>query len=971
MTTIKQILLASAAGTAFLLPLAAVADAQSVVPKPGDGVVAVSPDQKQTDDSAGQIVVTGSRVVTNGMASPTPVTTVATQTLLKGTPSNLPDALNKLPQFQATLSGQQNPSSAAGNRTANTLNLRNFGAQRNLVLFNGLRVPATTSAGEVDVNVLPQILVQRVDVVTGGASAVYGSDAVTGVVNFIVDKAFTGLKATAQGGISSRGDNASWKAGVAVGTYLDHDRRAHVEVSFEHFDSHGIGNMYDRPTGRQVYTATGAGTAANPFALTVNGRASLYTAGGLITSGPAALVGRNFASDGILLPFVKGADTGSAGVQSGGDGYVFNDVPLYAPLRTDQAYGRFDLAAGDDFSVYADFGYSQAASHNDYLPFGTNGLGSGVSASATILSGNPFLPATVQAALTAAGASGFTVAKYESSDSTIKPTGNDSLTRNVMATGGVEGKLFGRFAWNAGVRYGRTNQRVVNTNNINAARFAAALDAVIDPATNRVVCQVSLTANASRFPGCTPINLLGPTAVTQSAASYIQNDTKSNLISRQVSYFAGIAGDVFSTWAGPVRMSISGEYRDVRLRNVSTAEPLTRADCTGLRANCLPSTAEYLGQTNASFRASQTVKEAAVELLVPLLANVPFVRRLEVNGAGRYTDYSTSGSVKTWKLGLSWALTDELRLRATRSRDIRAPTLFDLFRPASQSIFGFADLHTGVTQSVASRSQGNSNLVPEIGKTVTVGAIYRPEWFRGFTVSVDYYDIKLNKAITNVAGTSAATQRLCEDSGGTSPYCALYIRPGPFSDRSAANTATTVLTQSLNVAKLSTQGVDFEADYDLAANRLVPSMAGAFSLRFLGSYQPKLLSQQTIGGTVQNLAGVNGVSKLRLNLMASYSSNGIGVTILERWKSHQRAYADPIISTIPTVPSYSYTDVTLEYKLKGVGDDFTLFLNVQNLFDKRAPILGGPAGAPGLQWSGGFGYDVVGRYFTAGIRTKF
>ncbi len=919
----------------------------------------VAPDQPAAGQGPGDIVVTGSRVVTNGNASPTPLTIVSNEQLLKQAPSNIPDALNKLPQFQPTLSGQQNPSSASGNRTANTLNLRNFGAQRNLILFNGLRVPATTSAGEVDINVLPQILIQRVDVVTGGASAVYGSDAVTGVVNFVVDRKFTGVRANGQFGISSRGDNDQWKVGIAAGTYLGSDERVHVEASYEHFDSQGIPNMFDRPTGREVYTATGAGSAANPFALTINGRATIYTAGGLITSGPAPLVGQNFATNGVLTPFVAGTPTGTNGVQSGGDGYVFNDVPLYAPLETDQAYGRFDVQISDTVSAFFDLAYSQSRSANGYLPFGTNGL------PGTILSGNAYLPLSVQAALAVASAPSFTISKFQAAGTGIAPTGNDSKTNNVLLTTGFEGKVFDRFDWNVGLRYGRTDQRVINTNNINAAKFAAALDAVVNPATGTIVCQVSLTASASLYPGCVPINLFGPTAVTPAAADYIQEDTRYNLINRQVSYTAGISGDLFSTWAGPVRASLSGEYRDIRVSNYSSAQPLTRATCTGLRANCLPTTAEYLGVTTASFSARQNVKEAAVEALVPLLADVPLIHRLELNGAARYTDYSTSGSVKTWKLGLSWEVSDDLRFRATRSRDIRAPTLFDLFRPASEAPFGFNDLHTGITRTVASRSQGNSNLVPEIGKTLTVGAVYKPHWLPGFSASVDYYDIKLDKAVTNVAGTSAAIQRLCEDSNGTSPYCALYVRPLPFSDRSAANFPTTVLSQSLNVAKLSTKGVDFETNYSFGA------AAGRFDLRFLGSYQPKLLTQAIIGGVITNSAGVNGVSKLRLNLSIAYSNDTWSATINERWKSKQAPYAAPIVYTIPVTPSYSYTDVTLEYKLKGIVDDATLFFNVQNLFDKDPPIFGGPAGAPGLQFSSGFGYDVVGRFYTAGVRTKF
>ena len=920
-----------------------------------------APDQAAVQD----IIVTGSRVVTNGNASPTPLTIVTTQALLKQTPSNLPDALNKLPQFAQTNAGQARNGSGGGVQTANTLDLRNFGPQRNLILFNGLRVPSTTSGGGVDLNVLPQMLISRVDVVTGGVSAVYGSDAVTGVVNFVVDNKFNGIKMNAQGGVSSRGDNESWKVGVAAGADLG--ERGHVVFSYEHFDSNGIPSHLDRKGSRSIPTVTGAGSAANPFVLTQNGRASIYTNGGLIVVGPAWLLGQDFTSNGVLTPFANGLPTGSAGLQSGGGGLYFGEAQLFVPLVTDQAYGRVDYDLTDDLTAYVDVGLSQSRSRNGFLPFGTNGLaGGGGRSGALILSGNAFLPASVQSTLTTSGAPSFVLSKYESGDSPIEGNGNRNRTRNILATTGLEGKVFGGMNWNAAVRYGRTNQRVINPGSINASRFAAAIDAVVNPANGQIVCQVSLTANASLFPGCVPINLFGPTATSVAAADYVTDDTRQNLINEQTSFTFGLSGDIFSTWAGPVRASVSGEYRDVRATGLSTADPLDRADCTGLRANCAQGiTPAYFGYTSGPFKAKQNIKEIAMELLVPLVADVPFIRKFEVNGAARYTDYSTSGSVETWKVGANWEVSNELRFRATRSRDIRAPSLFELFRAPSASLFGFTDLHTGVTRTVTSQAQGNPNLVPEVARTLTIGAVYKPEWLPRFSLSVDYYNIKLKKAITAIAGTSVAIQRLCEESNGLSPFCSLYIRPGPFSDRSPANTATTVLTQSLNVARQTTKGIDIEANYNFDLGK------GRVDLRLLAAHQPKLLVQQLPGGTIINNAGVNGLSKTRVNFTLAYSDDDWGLTINQRWQSKQKAYAAPIVSQVPSASAYAYTDVTLEYKLPSVGNGTSLFVNVQNLFDKDPPIFGGTAGAPGLINPYGFGYDIVGRYFTAGVRTTF
>jgi len=217
---------------------------------------------EQDQAAPADIVVTGSRIVRNGDTLPTPVTVVTTDSLLKTSPSNIPDGLKKLPAF-ANSRGTAVQGDATDNATGAYLNLRGFGIQRNLILLDGHRVAPTSYTGAVDTNVLPQMLMSRVDVVTGGASAVYGSDAVSGVVNFVLDKKFTGLKVEANSGISSRGDAFSWRAAAAFGTNFANDR-GHFMASFEHFDQKGI-LKEARASGRDGYGVVGSGTAANPF----------------------------------------------------------------------------------------------------------------------------------------------------------------------------------------------------------------------------------------------------------------------------------------------------------------------------------------------------------------------------------------------------------------------------------------------------------------------------------------------------------------------------------------------------------------------------------------------------------------------------------------------------------------------------------------------------------------------------------
>ena len=309
--------------------------------------------------SGEEIVVTGSRVITNGNNSPTPVTVVATETIQQVTPSNIPDGLNRLPVFSGS-SNQSSLGAAERNFSGNYLNLRNVGAGRSLILFDGHRFPPTTTDNLVDTNTIPQMLIQRVDVVTGGASAVYGSDAITGVVNFITDRKFNGLKVNIQGGQSSRNDNTSMRAGAAIGFPVGD--RGHFEASLEHYDSEGIDSKLSRAYGRAVYSTQGtvpatpgnplrqAGTAANPYGLIRDTRLTNFSRFGIIKNGIFA--DQVFGGpNNTLRPFAHGAPTGTNGVESGGDG-TFYDSTLQASLRSTQAFARFDYELTDDIHFY-------------------------------------------------------------------------------------------------------------------------------------------------------------------------------------------------------------------------------------------------------------------------------------------------------------------------------------------------------------------------------------------------------------------------------------------------------------------------------------------------------------------------------------------------------------------------------------------------------------------------------------------
>ena len=914
------------------------------------------------------VVVTGSRVVTDGNQAPTPVTVLAAEQLLQTTPSNIPDALNRLPQF-AGQTAQRNIQNAQSNATGSFLNLRRFGSNRNLILIDGSRVPPTAASGAVDTNVIPQSLVQRVEIVTGGASAVYGSDAVTGVINFIIDKNFTGFKFDSQVGVSTYGDNESWKLGAAAGRDL-FGGRGHIIASFDHYDSAGIINVENRNPEWVYSSVGGAGTAASPLRLYKNARLLTGTRGGMVltNAGAPAPVGIRdmvFNANGVATPFLHGAPTGSNGLEDGGDGGYYSDGTLVAPLITNQAYVRFDYELTDSISFNISGSYNDARSDYPYTAgrFTTR-----------IFSGNPFLPAEFQRIMTETNTPFIDIGRLNHREDGHPPRENDVFTDNVFIKTGFEGSVFGDWKWSTNYSFGQSRTTVWNRNNTYWPNLAAAADAVRD-STGRVVCAVSLTPYASRFPGCVPLNVFGPTAPDKGAYEFINDDTKWTLKNEMHDVNFAVAGSPFSLPAGPVNVAVSGEYRWLSLRNNSSVPDPTKApDCSGLRPSSNCGATMWQHDVTASMKAKQNVKEIAGEILIPILADLPMVKLLEANLAARYTDYSTSGSVETWKLGGTWQVNDELRVRGTRSKDIRAPTLQDLFAPLALRPLGFNDSHTNTTRNINMYSQGNPNLVPEVAKTTTVGVVYQPLWIPRFSLAVDFYKIDIDNAITIQAASNGNVQRECLNSGGVSPFCALFERPLPFENRTPDNFPTKVYETRLNAARNWTKGVDVEANYRFDLADVYSSAPGSLGLRLLVGYQPILKSQtiRTVAPTDQ--AGIAGLSKYRVNFDLDYDVGPLSVNLTQRWQSKQLP-TDPtlFVDEREDIPAYAYTDITVAYELEVAGRTVNPFLTVENLFNKKPPITGGGSNntVPGLFFPSPVGFDVIGRYFTVGLRGRF
>jgi outer membrane receptor protein involved in Fe transport len=906
----------------------------------------------QTDDAPlTSVTVTGSRVIRNGDSTPSPTTVMTSDDLLTAKPgATLADALNTLPVFAGSRGSASNPttagSAAGGSGSANQLNLRNIGATRTLVLMDGKRIPPTLYNGAVDVDLIPQQFVERVDVVTGGVSAVYGSDAMTGVVNYVIDHKFNGVKADASYGVSQLGDANKSNASLAWGGNVA--RGLHLEAGLEYRKEDGIDKRSERDWLNQV-GVTGAGTAANPYVLQTNLRQKTFPFGGLITSG--ALAGKTFKSNGVLSPFVAGTPTGTAAIEVGGDGGYW-DSGLLAQLEAKQLFGRADYDLSNGIHAYAQ------ASGN--LKTNTSFAETNQLNNVSLRRTNAFLPGDY-AALIPASQPTFGFSKFMSD---VPRLTADSDSKQWVFSTGLEGKS-GGVKWDVDYVYGRAKLSTAMANVLNRQKLSAALDAVSSG--GKTVCNVTIT-NPGLADDCVPLNVFGPNAASAQAIDYVTDTVRFDSTTVMNDISGQIAGSPFNSWAGPVNGALSAEWRDMSFSSHSSSRPTDLVNCTGLSLNCSAGATrtEYVfGESPQGV--SQRVWEVAGEM------DVPLSRQLSANGAARYTSYNTSGNYVTWKLGMDWSVLDTLRIRATRSRDIRAPTLYDLFAPISQVQVRPTDLLTGASPTVPQIDESNPKLTAEIGNTMTLGVVWKP--LPKLSFAADAYRIKISDAITTVSGSTTAFQQACYQSGGTSPYCALQVRPNGYSDKSAANAVTAWVNRSVNISEVETFGLDLEGNY---AGKLFDR---PMSLRVLTAWQPHVYYRQpglaTVdqGGVAFGAGGMAATPAVRVSGYFRFRPmSDFTVDISQRWRSAMKLSGDPAeVWANNHMRSFATTGVNFAYKLELGAGDAQVYFNIENLFDAEPPIgaFSGNGTRAGLRDGFALTDDPRGRYFSVGIRSLF
>jgi iron complex outermembrane receptor protein len=942
----------------------------------------ISPDESET------ILVTGSRVARTGADQPTPVTVLSSAELTAGAPT-LVEGLAQVPQL-ATSSSPQNPQNFG---PVSFLDLRGLGPNRTLILLDGRRLTPATTGTAPNINSLPHNLVQRVDIVTGGASAAYGSDAVAGVVNFVLDTKFEGIKGLVQSNITERGDDQNYTLALTGGTSFA-GGRGHIIVAGEYFDRAGVYNRGDRawsnehwlPLPNPTVTPSNPGSPTNPNVLIVNNAGFSRSPGGVVLTGP--LAGTEFGRGGSVLTHDFGS-LRSGQYQVGGN---FTNTNFDSSLTHEEwrwsafSHATFDLT--DNLTVFGEVNLSKNMSYNHIFP---------PSYDLPIFSGNAYLPAAVQARMTALGLASITVSKI-TLDWQLDPNdrhyqgGFSVITDEATSkdySGGLSGK-FGvgekDFTWNAYYQHGTTSyERHVPNDPVNINIFNA-MDAVRVTAANQgasglaigsIVCRTSLSNPAN---GCVPMNVLGPNLYTQAAMDYIYADAWLRQETTQDAAAVNLQGQIFDIWGGPVGAAVGVEWRKVR--TVGTSDPLSQtrprdyvlrpenAGVRGLPAIYLtPNPGVFLFGNYQPIEGEYNVKEIYGELVVPLLRDTSFAKALELNGAVRYADYSTSGGALTWKAGLVWEPTRDLRFRATRSRDIRAPNIIELFSAARQLPVNIRDDNlNGEVYQVPSFQLGNPDLAPERADTTAFGIVYSPSFVPGFTFILDLYDIKIQDAISTVA----AQDILDDCRRGNTLFCT-------FIDRDATNRIVQIRLPNSNVAEFRARGADLELNY----NRELGS--GRFSLRALVSYVRELSSASAISEAPPidraGQLGGGGVPDWSGQLQANFTQDGFTFLVRERFVGAGKLnttyntdkYNVPGAPTFyindNTVSSVFYTDITLRKKFDVSGGEIEMFGTVTNLFDQDPPVA--PALNITMEPTNNALYDVLGRRFTVGARFEF
>jgi iron complex outermembrane recepter protein len=925
---------------------------------------ALAQEQDAADDVAEEtIVVTGSRIARSELQASTPIQVVTSASIEQQGSQNIADVLTKMPAVGIGSTRTNSNFSTAANGVA-TINLRNMGTNRTLVLMNGRRVVSGIGGSSaVDVNNVPTDLLERVEVITGGASAVYGSEAMAGVVNFILKDDFEGIRLRAQAGLSDESDYGTQMIGATAGMNFA-DGRGNITIS----------GQYDRDEGLR---SRNRGISANdiPF------RSSYVPQGRFFIGdeGDFTFDANNNVKEG----FVNGVD----GFNRNAERYISVPVERYLV----NSLGHYDFS--DSISFFYEAAYAKVKSRSRLEPYAFDNSDAELP-DGTILSGltldNPFIP---QEMLDYANSVGATEIGFLKRFNGIFDRSNRNDREFYRAVAGFRGTIGDGWKWDAYYNRSQTIEKTASETGLRD-RLYYALDAIEDPVTGDPICRDV----AARADGCVPFNVFGFNSASPEAAAYVTNNGQLSTYKAKIQqevFAANLTGSLFTLPAGDVGVSAGVERRTEKSREIYDAQ--TQAGNTLSNA---------LANTIGKYR----VFEAYAETIVPIISEQPFFEYLGLEGAVRYGDYTTVGSVWSYKIGGEWAPSKDVRFRAVYSRATRAPNIGELFSGDNQTFpSGLTDPCEGVTatstgavdaycrsipgiaqqiaangvfeyddnrdrQSIEGVDGGNPDLNEETAKTWTLGVVLTPRALPRFTLSIDWFDIRIKNAITLVPRQVTIDE--CAASGGTSELCDLIVREDVGTPRPRTpGTLYQVDSLPVNAASIKTRGIDVAARYGVDIG---DSSSLDFALNY--TYLDKLTLQPLAGLPVENNRGqLDGDGRLgagfkhRANFATTFTT---GVFSLN-WRMN---YLSKIVDTLGggllppeqnSVGAYLYHDAQARIALNEART-FEFYFGIDNVFDKKPPLINqnGASNITGTETAADT-YDPYGRRFYAGAVVKF
>ena len=977
---------------------------------------------KPAEPTSGQeIVITGTLIRNPNLVASAPVTVLGHDEVQLRQTNTAEDILRTIPGAAPSIGAQVNN----GNGGSSYANLRSLGSNRNIVLLDGVRIVPVDLSGRVDLNIIPLALIDRVDVLTGGASSTYGADAVAGVINFITRSDFAGMELAVSDQITQRGDGNYLRGDLTIGANFD-DGRGNAVISLGYQESDPIYQGGDRPY--------------SDLALSSSNPSSLAGAGSSTTT-PSAFDFSNIATR-------QQVSTDGTQIVNFFQPFNFNPYNVFqVPFKRYNLFsaGRYDIT--DHLTVYGRGMYSNTTVDTIIAPSGV------FAESVTVPLSNPFLTAQQRGVLCTD--LGVTAAQCTAAATATSPTDPSYLTdtfdlrRRTPELGprisdyntqmfdfraGLRGDITDKIGFDVWASRGISDKKQRIQNYAVLSRVQQAL-----LATNATTCLTNTN-------GCVPLNIFGPSgSITPAMAAFISQEASTQVKSTLSQAHATINGDTpLQLWAkNPVSFAVGAEYRKYSAQQ---------------RADALAKTPGELGGAGGAapdINGGLDVYEGFAEVIAPIVSDRPFFEELQLEGGIRRSHYTINAAnspkfnTTTYKLAASWAPVRDIKFRGNYQRAVRAPNIAELFTPV---VTGLTNLNTDpcagtrpttgpnatnlraiclaqgaplsrigiINNPTAGQANitagGNLNLRPEKATTWTVGAVLRPRFLPGFSATIDYYNIKVKNAITVATPGDLINACFGDPLGATataaaasSPACTV-IRRNAITGQLDGSPATTpgLFGITTNQGKISTNGIDVTFDYRHNLGTIMNAPA-KIALAFGGNYtrsqkfkaiasSSSSVDRECVGFYSANCGFPAGglLPKYTFNERTTLSLGRVDLSLLWRYINKMRyepgltpLFSGTVASTPSSsiffsdpgnlngktvnfnrIPAFNYFDFSTRFN---VNEHFDLTFTVTNLFDKKPPIVGNTAGTTSQNSGNTFPstYDPLGRRFAAGARIKF